>query len=84
MKNQELIKQQNSKEISVAKNIRKRKPKSEKKVMNGMPLYITFLLVILLPTIASLLQTGQINMAVNVTQGLAICVLIIKMAIDRK
>lgn len=55
-----------------------------KRTKNEMPLYIAFLLVNLLPTIVSLLQTGQINMAVNVAQGLASCVLIIKIAIDRK
>jgi len=55
-----------------------------KKIKDEMPLYITFLLVNLLPTIVLLLQTGEINMAVNVAQGLASCILIIKMAIDRK
>ncbi len=58
--------------------------KNDKRNKNEMSLYITFLLVNLLPTIILHLQTGQINMAMNVAQGLANCILIIKMAIDKK
>lgn len=61
-----------------------RKTKRDKRIKNELPLYIAFLLVNLLPTIVSHLQTGQISMAVNVAQGLASCLFIIKLAIDRK
>lgn len=81
MENQKLTKQQNS----TVKTAKGKKQKAKKKFeREEQPIYFAFLLVNLLPTIASLLQTGQITMAVAVAQGLASCVLIIKMAIDRK
>ena len=62
----------------------KRKSETAKKIMGKKPTYVSLLLISLLPTIASLLQTGQITMAVNVAQKLASCILIIKMVIDKK
>ena len=73
MKKQNNLKKRNSRVINRSKIIK-----------NEIPAYITLVLVSLLPIIVSHLQTGQISMAINVAQGLASCVLIIKMVMDRK